>query len=245
VPGSGEAAAGTKPFVVLVLDAMLLMIDLDNTLADRQRAFEHWIDHLAAGEPRVARDRHWVIEQDGDGVRPREKFLDDIRRRFGLQSDVKTLLREYRRVTAEGFPTIQADVLRRLDEGRRLGAKVAVVSNGDPAAQLATVRRTGLDGHVDTLVVSGAVGVSKPDPRIFERAAEFCGVTLKGAWMVGDANADVIGGQACSAITIWIRRGRAWPQALAAPDHQVDHVADALDLWLDHVRGHRTSSLPL
>lgn len=78
------------------------------------------------------------------------------------------------------------------------GWRIAIATNGETGQQWAKIRNTGLDGHVDTVAVSQEVGVAKPDRRMFDVAAERCGVRLSdGGWMVGDcALRDISGGRA-------------------------------------------------
>ena len=86
---------------------------------------------------------------------------------------------------------------------------------------------------VDAWCVSEEAGVRKPEPAIFELAAERCGANLIGGWMVGDSpEADVAGGQAAGLQTAWIRRGRVWPEDDPMPDLLVDTVAEAVMLVL-------------
>ena len=50
---------------------------------------------------------------------------------------------------------------------------------------------------VDCVIDSGAVGVSKPDPRIFQIALDAIGIEAADAWYVGDMPAiDVVGARA-------------------------------------------------
>jgi putative hydrolase of the HAD superfamily len=116
-----------------------------------------------------------------------------------------------------------------LDRLRHNGWRVAIATNGDSAQQRAKIRRFGLEAHVDGIAVSGEVGVHKPDRRMFEAAAEHCGARLAdGGWMVGDcATRDIGGGRAVGLRTIWLRRGRTWDPAEAAPDAIVDRLAEA------------------
>ncbi|USY18473.1 HAD family hydrolase [Nocardiopsis exhalans] len=91
---------------------------------------------------------------------------------------------------------------------------------------------TGVAGRVDAWAVSGAEGVRKPDRRLFEIAARRCGAALEGGgWMVGDSpTADVVGGRGAGLRTVWIDRGRSWPEKLPAPDHSVTDVREVFAL---------------
>ena len=83
------------------------------------------------------------------------------------------------------------------------GVHVAVVSNADGsvaqrlAAQEVLQVGPGLGVEVACVIDSGAVGVSKPDPRIFHMALEAIGVEAADGWYVGDMpGIDVTGARA-------------------------------------------------
>ena len=91
----------------------------------------------------------------------------------------------------------------------RARARVAIVSNNLLDEQQQKLRHCGLDAHIDALIVSEAVGVSKPHPRIFEAALERVGVSATEAVMIGDSwSADVAGALASGIRPIWFNRNR-------------------------------------
>lgn len=83
--------------------------------------------------------------------------------------------------------------LSRLSAG---GLALAVVSNSEGTVE-AMLTEVGLRRHFATVVDSWHVGVSKPDPRIFQIALDRLGVPAHQAIMVGDTPAaDVAGARA-------------------------------------------------
>jgi FMN phosphatase YigB (HAD superfamily) len=122
---------------------------------------------------------------------------------------------------------------------REQGWKVAVVTNGEAGVQEATAQRVGLAPLLDAFVVSGAVGVRKPDPRIFALAAELSDTSMTGSWMVGDGEADVLGASRAGAKSVWLTRGRMWARRDVAPDAVAESLPDALS----HVLGALPSGL--
>jgi putative hydrolase of the HAD superfamily len=83
------------------------------------------------------------------------------------------------------------------------GAHVGIISNADGtvaqrlAAQEVLQVGPGLGVEVACVIDSGAVGVAKPDPRIFHMALEAIGVAATDAWYVGDMpGIDVVGARA-------------------------------------------------
>lgn len=141
-----------------------------------------------------------------------------------------------RRARCELFPGV-ADLLRTLRGRARLG----VVTNGMPELQRYKASAAGLDGLVDTIVVSGEMGCVKPDPRVFLAALDRLGVDPANAVMVGDNLArDVEGAAALGMRTVWVSAGRELPAGGARPTAVIDHVVrlgEALEPWLPELSG--------
>jgi putative hydrolase of the HAD superfamily len=111
-------------------------------------------------------------------------------------------------------------------------ARVAIVSNHLLEEQQQKLRHCGLDRHVDALVVSEEVGVSKPDPRIFEVALDRIGVAARDAVMIGDSwSADVAGALAAGIRPVWFNRHRHSPpesEPAVAEVHALEPVGPVL-----------------
>jgi putative hydrolase of the HAD superfamily len=112
--------------------------------------------------------------------------------------------------------------------GRGLG--LGIVTNGVVARQAPKIEVLGLDGLVDVVVISEAVGASKPDRRIFDHAVGALGVGAETAWFVGDNPVtDVLGARQAGMTEVWVRRG-TWPLGHAEPDLQIDALGGLLAL---------------
>lgn len=95
---------------------------------------------------------------------------------------------------------------------RRLG----VITNGELGFQLAKMDATGLTPLFDHIIASGEVGVTKPDPRIFEIACGLFGVAPTQAVYVGDRlRTDALGASAAGLRGIWLDRLGATPRELS------------------------------
>ena len=91
--------------------------------------------------------------------------------------------------------------------GRR--ARVGIVSNNLLDEQLDKLRVCGLEGLIETVVVSEEVGVSKPDPAIFHVALERLQCSAEEAVMVGDSwAADIAGARAAGIRAVWFNPRR-------------------------------------
>ena len=79
-----------------------------------------------------------------------------------------------------------SDVLPLLADLDRRGVRIGMITNGAGVVQRAKLDAVRLTGRLDPLIVSGEVGVKKPDPRIFEIALHAAGAAPHETWFVGD-----------------------------------------------------------
>lgn len=124
--------------------------------------------------------------------------------------EIERISRQMRRMWPEVQRTIPLELypdaeptLRRLnDDGFRLG----IVSNAPPDVA-DTITQMGLAKYVPVIVVSGMVGVSKPNPDIFRIALKGVGVEPGEAVHVGDLyDADVKGARNAGIVGILLDR---------------------------------------
>ncbi len=105
---------------------------------------------------------------------------------------------------------------------RRLHRRVAigVVSNNTTSEQRTKLAFLGFERWVDHLVVSGEVGIAKPDRRIFEIALDRASATPEEAVMVGDSWAnDILGARGAGIGAVWFNRfASAPPEELGVPE---------------------------
>jgi HAD superfamily hydrolase (TIGR01662 family) len=140
----------------------------------------------------------------------------------------------YWKPEADAHPTLQT--LR--GRGYRLG----LISNtGDDANIQALVDRERLRPYFDVILTSAALGIRKPNPRIFQIALEHWGISPTQAAMVGDSlGADILGAHNAGMYGIWITRradtaaNRAHedtirPDAIIASLEELTKLLDTLD----------------
>lgn len=114
------------------------------------------------------------------GLKPDGPLLDEVSRRFKEE------------LTLDPFPET-VEVLRAL-QGE--GIPMGVISNASHGI-LGDLSRNHLTGYFEHIVYSQAVGVAKPDARIFEEALSKFAVPAKLTWHVGDnPEADIAGARA-------------------------------------------------
>lgn len=118
-----------------------------------------------------------------------------------------------RRARYEVFPDAEA-TLRKLSATYVLG----LVTNGASCLQRDKLRASGLSSYFEVVVVSGDVGVAKPDASVFGRA--LAELAADRAVMVGDSvENDVRGALAAGLRAVWVNRsGRPRPDDLDVPE---------------------------
>lgn len=100
------------------------------------------------------------------------------------------------------------DVHGFLADLRSHGMLIALVTNSSSRSQRARLASVGLDGAFDHLVISGELGIAKPDAAIFDEALARLEVSANDAWHVGDSLSTDIGGAAAAGIrAVWLNRG--------------------------------------
>lgn len=174
----------------------------------------------------VSRERHPEIDAVGTfrhllaglGWQGGEEFLVEVTQLFRVLS-----IREFR---------IFDDALATLRGLRARGVRLGVVSDAQPAFLEPEIRDTGLHEFFDTVVISGAYGYRKPDPRLFQFALDRLGVRPGEAAFVGDnRKRDVGGARAAGLAAIWIPRPiSSCDPALPTPHYTLGSLAELLDL---------------
>lgn len=190
-----------KPLDAVILDAGGTLLRLDfEWMVDRLHdlGFTTTVDVLRRAE---VTGRRRYDASSGETTPPGERNVPlgsagDIREYFGG-------LLEAAGVTGETLERMAVAVRERESEAignwgraaegaaravaalRRLGVRLAVVSNSDGRAE-AHLEHSGVGDHLEFVVDSQVVGVEKPDPEIFRIALRRLGVDAARALYVGD-----------------------------------------------------------
>jgi putative hydrolase of the HAD superfamily len=127
-------------------------------------------------------------------------LADELAERFGVE----------RRARHHTFD----DVVPVLDA---LDGPLALVTNGASCLQREKLAASGLEEHFDAVVVSGDLGIGKPEAAIFRHALSLLGAD-EGV-MVGDSlDRDVDGARAAGLGAVWINRFGAGPGRDGVPE---------------------------
>lgn len=221
-----------------------VFIDLDDTLADEAThmhgAYSESFRQLESPLParivaNVLREYDVIVtdiyRRNAWDENPREQRWARALTNAGVSdlSMVDELIGGYFRNYYEGVCFLPG-AERLLDTASQFGN--CLITNGTTEYQWGKIRKLGLDGRIDHILVSEDIGIRKPDPRIFQRALDLTGAEPAEAVMIGDSlQADIAGAGALRIGTIWINgRGFSVEDARHPPDAIVTNPGEAAEL---------------
>lgn len=130
-------------------------------------------------------------------------FLLERRARHTLFSDVEDSLTHFREIY-----------------------QLALVTNGAPDLQREKVQGANLAQYFNTILISGEVGVGKPDCRIFGLALNALAASPSETAMVGDSlTRDILGAQRAGLKGIWLNRSGSEAADQVTPDVQITSLS--------------------
>jgi len=117
-----------------------------------------------------------------------------------------------------------------LDRLSAAGHEVVILSNGNPAMLERLADEAGLSPHLDGILSAHAVRTFKPDPSVYEHAAETLDRPVDDCRLVSSNAWDVAGAGNAGMATTWVNRARDPPETIGArPDREVASLPAAAD----------------
>lgn len=231
-----------------------VLIDLDDTLFDHRGAARRALESAAACDPALGRVDFETLETRHRAV------LEDLHRRVleGAMSVDEARALRFRMLVEEQGDACDDSRLERIStayraayqsswsclagahdllaELKRRGSRIAIVTNNVVSEQISKLKRLELEPFVDALVVSEAIGASKPDAGIFLHALREVGAEARDAVMLGDSwAADIEGALAVGMRAVWFNP-RRHPRPGNHPDvreiHALEPAPDVADIIL-------------
>jgi putative hydrolase of the HAD superfamily len=198
-----------------------------------QKAATRFYDEMAAAvgiEEERFREA-WVDQRKDREIRPIADHLRDLFGELGAEADLDEVLAMRRAWTKRSLRP-RPDALETLAELRRRGHKLGLISVCSQDVPHVW-DETPLAGALDELVFSCDVGVSKPDPRIYQIACERLAVAPPDCLFVGDgANDELPGAEQAGMTAVQLRapgepltpEGETWTGA------SIEHLSQVLDV---------------
>ncbi len=205
-----------------------LSFDLDDTLLDGSRfSFQETILPTCADLARViGLEANRILEANS---KTWQSYWPEVEEKWALGglSGAEVSLEAWRRTLMacgrddESLARLARDIhsqhrrkaLRLFDDVHELlnvlkpRLRLAVITNGASDTQRGTLRLLGIEQVFDAIVISGEVGVAKPDKSVFTLAVQKLGVKKENAWHVGDSmKTDVAGALGAGLTAVWLNR---------------------------------------
>jgi HAD superfamily hydrolase (TIGR01662 family) len=121
------------------------------------------------------------------------------------------------------------DVAHTLSALRSAGLRLGLITNGSVSMQSRKLECLSLSSSFDTILISAAEGISKPDPEIFQRALERLEANAPESVFVGDhPEVDISGARSAGMRAIWRRDSTV--SRVVETDATIDEVHDLLDM---------------
>jgi putative hydrolase of the HAD superfamily len=215
-----------------------ILFDLDETLTDRtlsivryaERFHGDFVGRLASTT--VAAIAAALLTAEVRGSHPRDEVLQDFLHRLPWRTvpDVARVRRHWKRCFPRSV-VARAGLAETLSALQTQGIRLGVVTNGEVAFQAPKLTQLAIGRYLSTVVISEAVQVQKPDPRIFAHALAEIGCRAAATWFVGDDPVnDVLGAAVVGLRAIWLTGVRPWPTDLPAPPWQIAALGDLVEL---------------
>lgn len=176
-----------------------VLFDFDETLQDRTEAFEKYMDTFFSeffpelnGDELEKRKEEMRITGNGgyvlhNGYASRDEWYEDLAKRWNWKDapSGEELTLHYDKKFGDHnviFPNSE----KLLKELKSRGYITGVITNGPSMLQNHKMDTSGLRPYCDIVVVSGDVGIHKPDPQLFVYTAEKLGLPTGECTYVGD-----------------------------------------------------------
>jgi HAD superfamily hydrolase (TIGR01509 family) len=205
-----------------------VLFDVDDTIFDRRLAQKEVCKLIVKQMPRVFEAfkmehiQEAFIKSDqittdmfntgtpSEGLRDKRSRL--FLRLLGIKEEYATIVTE---LYIRDSPLVKAPVDGAIPVVKKLSRKfrIGVVSNGLPDVQYRKLETMGLYDLFSCIVLSEVIGIRKPDPTIFQKAASLIHVKRAECLYVGDSYAnDVIGAKNAGMQACWLNPELIKPQ---------------------------------
>lgn len=124
------------------------------------------------------------------------------------------------------FPECK-EVLNALNEKYAL----AILTNGPPHHQREKLRCAGVEDYFEVVVVSGDIGIGKPNAPVFAHTLNLLDVDASEVMMIGDSlERDIKGAMNVGISSTWVNRNDAESGPEARPDHEISNLKELISM---------------
>ncbi len=214
-----------------------IMFDLDNTLIVRRLSLEKLAHYITRFFFRNQEERHPQIRRQFctcfiSGYDRRRECFEQFRQASGMDPSVD--YRQFLEMWLFYYPfcTVRDPGLQAVQQLRRRGYAVSILTNGQSVLQNAKIDVAGFRDWFSPIVISGEIGFEKPDIRAFQIACGMSGFRPEQTAYVGDYGAnDIVGARNTGMPTIWYSAYMSWDDSIPRADAEIDSLWKLLDIF--------------
>lgn len=170
-----------------------VLFDFDETLQDRTAAFEGYMDaFLDCFCPGISDDerekrKHDMRVTGNGGYVNRVEWCAQLCHMWGWEDapSAEILANHYDTCFGD-YNVVFPESPKLLETLKSKGYLVGIITNGPSFLQHHKLDNSGLAQYCDIVIVSGDIGIHKPDPEIFRYTADKLGLETKECAYVGD-----------------------------------------------------------
>ena len=223
-----------------------IMMDIDNTLLDfdaaERKALLETLQQFSLPCDEAAVSRYHEINSSlwgelNKGKIRRDKLVVERFDRFVKVMGAAAKATELNRAYTEHLAT-HADAIPGAEEALQELAEVATmiaVSNGTESVERGRLKLSGFEKYFDDIFISESVGVSKPNPKIFQMAMRKLGIEHSDkVLVVGDSlSADIQGGVNAGLDTCWVNRNGVENESGLTPTYEVKALSELYPIVME------------
>ena len=187
-----------------------LIIDFDDTLSNRkQSAYNFYKDHVLKVKSDLNDYELEGILQDCMnwdlyGHYNKSFVKENLERKYNIHLPYE----DFNKYFGENFGayTILYDgVIDTLIELKKQGYILICLTNGAYFTQNSKLEKTKIKPYFDHVIISGEVGISKPDPRIYEYVCQLANIKPEETLFIGDTySTDIVGAYRANIKPVWV-----------------------------------------
>lgn len=208
-----------------------ILFDFDDTLGNRRyyayKLYSQLIHQVIPDEPMIVQES--IIQEcimwDQRGMYSKDFLLANLKEKYAINLNIPNFTEwwdnhlGYLAEPIEGVKPVLEELKKRY--------QIGVITNGPRDGQINKLKHSGLYDLFDVVVISGEVGYSKPDPRIFEIALKRLGLEKEEVIFVGDQfDKDILGAYNAGITPIWITDAGT---ASDFPIKRITHIRELLN----------------